>query len=67
MNVIAFFDPFITDAKVFEADGVQKVDSIEELYAKADYLSLHIPATEQTKEVDRPQAPSPRCPRAPRS
>lgn len=49
MNVIAF-DPFITDAKVFEADGVQKVDSIEELYAKADYLSLHIPATEQTKK-----------------
>lgn len=49
MNVIAF-DPFISDAKVFEADGVQKVDSIEELYAKADYLSLHIPATEQTKK-----------------
>ncbi|CVI65926.1 D-3-phosphoglycerate dehydrogenase [Alistipes sp. CHKCI003] len=49
MNVIAF-DPFITDAKVFEADGVQKVDSVEELYAKADYLSLHIPATEQTKK-----------------
>ena len=42
MNVIAF-DPFITDAKVFEADGVQKVDSVEE-------LSLHIPATEQTKK-----------------
>ena len=49
MNVIAF-DPFITDAKVFEADGVKKVDSIEELYAQADYLSLHIPATEQTKK-----------------
>ena len=65
MNVIAF-DPFITDAKVFEADGVQKVDSIEELYAKADYLSLHIPATEQTKKsIGR--SSSPRCPRAPRS
>ena len=49
LNVIAF-DPFITDAKVFEADGVKKVDSIEELYAQADYLSLHIPATEQTKK-----------------
>ncbi|MEG0789325.1 MAG: NAD(P)-dependent oxidoreductase [Alistipes sp.] len=49
MNVIAF-DPFITDAKVFEADGVTKVNSVEELYAKADYLSLHIPATEQTKK-----------------
>ncbi len=48
MRVIAF-DPFIHDAAVFEADGVTKVDSIEELYRQADFLSLHIPATEQTK------------------
>ncbi len=48
MNVIAY-DPFITDAQAFAADGVEKVDSIEELYRRADYLSLHIPATEQTK------------------
>ncbi len=45
MNVIAY-DPFIT---VFEADGVKKVNSVEELYKNSDYLSLHIPATEQTK------------------
>lgn len=49
MTVYAF-DPFITDAKVFEADGVIKVDSVEELYSKSQYLSLHIPATEQTKK-----------------
>lgn len=49
MNVIAF-DPFIKDAAVFEADGVEQVDSIEELYRRADFLSLHIPATEQTKK-----------------
>ncbi len=49
MNVIAF-DPFITDAAVFERDGVRKVDSIAELYASADYLSLHIPATAETKK-----------------
>lgn len=48
MKVIAF-DPFIKDAAVFEADGVEKVDSVEELYRRADYLSLHIPATPQTK------------------
>ena len=47
MNVIAY-DPFITDA-VFEADGVKKVDSLEDLYRQADFLSLHIPATEQTR------------------
>lgn len=49
MEVYAF-DPFISDAKVFEADGVIKVDSVEELYKKSQYLSLHIPATEQTKK-----------------
>ncbi|WP_295937639.1 3-phosphoglycerate dehydrogenase [uncultured Alistipes sp.] len=48
MNVIAY-DPFITDAAVFEKDGVKKVGSVEELYKQANYLSLHIPATEQTK------------------
>ena len=48
MNVIAY-DPFISDAAVFEADGVEKVDSVEELYRRADFLSLHIPATPQTK------------------
>ena len=48
LNVIAY-DPFITDSAVFEADGVKKVNSVEELYKNSDYLSLHIPATEQTK------------------
>lgn len=48
MDVIAY-DPFITDAAVFEADGVKKVNSVEELYKNSDFLSLHIPATEQTK------------------
>ena len=48
MNVIAY-DPFITDSAVFEADGVKKVNSVEELYKNSDYLSLHSPATEQTK------------------
>ncbi len=48
MNVIAY-DPFISDAAVFEADSVEKVDSVEELYRRADFLSLHIPATPQTK------------------
>ena len=46
---VAAYDPFITDDAVFEADGVRKVNSVEELYSSSDYLSLHIPATEQTK------------------
>ena len=48
MNVIAY-DPFVADSSVFECDGVEKVDSVEELYRRADFLSLHIPATPQTK------------------
>ena len=48
MEVVAY-DPFITDAAVFEADGVRKVDSVEELYRSSDFLSLHIPATHETK------------------
>ncbi len=48
MNVIAY-DPFVTDNFIFENDGVERVESIEELYSRADFLSLHIPATPQTK------------------
>ena len=48
MNVIAF-DPFVADNSVFECDGVERVETIEELYRRADFLSLHIPATPQTK------------------
>jgi len=48
MNVVAY-DPFIADPAVFEADGVKKADSVEDLYKQADFLSLHIPATEQTR------------------
>ncbi len=48
MNVIAF-DPFVADSSVFTNDGVEQVASIEELYSRANYLSLHIPATAETK------------------
>jgi len=47
MEVIAF-DPFIPAEAIREA-GVSPVDSLEELYRKSDFLSLHIPATEETK------------------
>jgi D-3-phosphoglycerate dehydrogenase len=49
MKVIAF-DPFITDNNLFVKDGVERIDSIEELYRRSDYLSLHIPATAQTRK-----------------
>ena len=49
MNVIAY-DPFIADAQVFAADGVEQAGSVAELYSRADFLSLHIPATDQTRK-----------------
>lgn len=47
MKVVAY-DPFIADGAVFAADGVEQVASVEELYKRSDFLSLHIPATPQT-------------------
>lgn len=46
MNVIAI-DPFLPAEKII-AGGAQPADSLEELYAKSDFLSIHIPATPQT-------------------
>jgi len=48
MKVYAF-DPFISK-DVINKDGVEVLDSVEELYKTCQYISLHIPATEQTKK-----------------
>ncbi len=48
MNVYAY-DPFVKDASIFARDGVAQVPTVDELYAKSQYLSLNIPATEQTR------------------
>ena len=47
MKVIAF-DPWVNDA-VFDVDGVEKAASVADLYRRSNYLSLHIPATAETK------------------
>jgi D-3-phosphoglycerate dehydrogenase len=47
MEVYAF-DPFVKK-EAMEADGVKVVDAIEDLYTTCQYVSLHIPATAQTK------------------
>ena len=48
MKVYAF-DPYVKK-KVMKKDKVKPVKSAEKLYAKCQYISLHIPANEQTKE-----------------
>ncbi len=48
MEVYAF-DPFVAADKI-TADGVKVVESVEELYSTCHYVSLHIPATAETKK-----------------
>ncbi len=48
MEVLAF-DPFV-DAETIKKDGVNPVDSVEELYSTCQYISLHIPANDKTKK-----------------
>ncbi len=45
---VSAFDPFIPKEKI-EAEDVKVYESVEELYANNQYVSLHIPANEQTK------------------
>ncbi|MEO8900924.1 MAG: NAD(P)-dependent oxidoreductase [Polyangiaceae bacterium] len=47
MTVYAF-DPFVT-ADQIKAGGAEPAASLEDLYTKSQYLSLHIPATAETK------------------
>ena len=47
MDVYAF-DPFCP-AEAIAAAGVKPVESVEELYRNCQYVSLHIPATAETK------------------
>ena len=48
MHIMAF-DPFVK-AEQMAAEGVEAVATVEELYSKSNYISLHIPATAQTKQ-----------------
>jgi D-3-phosphoglycerate dehydrogenase len=48
MEVYAF-DPFISADKM-KAEGVIPVNSVEELYSTCHFISLHIPATDETKK-----------------
>jgi len=45
---ISALDPWVKD-EVMEADGIRPVHSVEELYSENQYVSLHIPATDETR------------------
>ena len=46
MDIYAY-DPYV-DKSIMEADSVTPVDSVEELYSTCDFISLHIPGTQET-------------------
>ncbi|MEM8729537.1 MAG: phosphoglycerate dehydrogenase, partial [Pseudomonadota bacterium] len=48
MKVIAF-DPFLSDEKATKM-GVEKVE-LDALLARADFISLHVPLTDQTRNI----------------
>lgn len=48
MKVYAY-DPFIADDKI-EDHGVKALQSVEELYASCQYISVHIPANKETSK-----------------
>ena len=48
MKVVAF-DPFLSEEKA-DKMGVEKVE-LDELLARADFITLHVPFTEQTKNI----------------
>jgi len=48
MNIYAY-DPFLR-AEAIINDGIEPVNTVEELYSKCEYVSLHIPANDKTKK-----------------
>ncbi len=48
VDVVAY-DPYVDSEEMADAD-VEKV-GLEELYARADYVSLHAPVTDETREM----------------
>ncbi len=48
MKVLAF-DPFVSN-ELMQKDGVEPVASVEELYKRSQFVSLHIPANKDTKQ-----------------
>ncbi len=49
MNVIGF-DPFISKEFLIK-DNIKKIDNLEDLVKKSDYISMHIPHTEKTHHI----------------
>jgi D-3-phosphoglycerate dehydrogenase len=49
MKVIAY-DPFLS-AERAQALGIERIDDVDELLARADFVTLHVPKTEKTANI----------------
>jgi D-3-phosphoglycerate dehydrogenase len=49
MRVIAF-DPLVS-AERYRELGVEKAESVDEVYARADFLTIHLPVTDETRGI----------------
>ena len=49
MKVLAY-DPFLSNDKALEM-GVEKIEGLEDLLPKADFITLHVPLTDLTKNI----------------
>jgi D-3-phosphoglycerate dehydrogenase len=49
MRVVAY-DPFVTDERYREL-GAEKAETPEDLYARADFITLHLPRTPETRGI----------------
>lgn len=47
MRVVAY-DPFVADARYREM-GVEKAESLDEIYAECDFITLHVASTPETR------------------
>ncbi|OWU86124.1 3-phosphoglycerate dehydrogenase [Oceanicola sp. 22II-s10i] len=49
MKVIAY-DPFLSQEKA-DKMGVEKIDDLDDLLKRADFITLHVPLTDQTRNI----------------
>ena len=59
MRVLAF-DPFVS-AERYRELGVEKAANSEEIYAQADFITIHLPKTPETRRLARRRGVRARC------
>ena len=48
---VTIYDPYFSDASFLDKYQVTRTDSLEEIYKLSDFISLHLPVTEETRHM----------------